>query len=173
MFRYEIIWDKKLTTGFLDANRKPMRRHENICVFYYKQPIYHPQKTPGKPYKKGKKALTDCYGKYEQLAGENPTGDRYPTSILEISNANRRKNGHPTEKPLELLEYLVKTYTNEGDLILDNCLGSGTTALAAKNLGRNFIGIELEEKYCRVAAKRVGLEFYIRDGQKILLEEPQ
>ena len=158
-FRYELIWDKVLSVGFLDANRKPLKRHENIIVFYRARGIYNPQKTPGEPYKRGKKALTPTYGAFEQYSSENVSGDRFPTSIVQISNANRNKKwGHPTQKPIELMEYLVKTYTNPGDVVLDFAMGSATTGEACLNLGRSFIGIDKELKYYDIARERLHVE---------------
>ena len=155
LFRYNLVWDKRLSVGFLNANRMPLRRHEEIIVFYKKLPTYNPQKSKGQPYYKGKGALTDNYGSYECLEVNNKSGDRFPTSIIEISNANRHKNGHPTQKPVALGEYLIRTYTNPGDLVLDNCAGSGSFLVAAKNTGRNYIGIELSEEYCGIARERL------------------
>ena len=154
-FKYEWVWDKKLATGFLDANRKPMKRHENIVVFSDSAIIYNPQFEKGTPYKRPPKADFAGYGKFELLAGCNETGDRYPTSIIEISNANRNKDGHPTQKPVALLEYLIRTYTNEGETVLDNTMGSGSTGVAAMLTGRRFIGIEMDPGYFVIAEKRI------------------
>jgi site-specific DNA-methyltransferase (adenine-specific) len=155
-FKYEWIWDKRLPTGFLDANRKPLKRHENVVVFCNNGSMtYNPIKFVGEPYKKGKKALTPSYGKYKCLPSVNESGERYPTSIIDISNANRNKDAHPTQKPVALLEYLIRTYTNEGDTVLDICMGSGTTGVAAVQTGRNFIGIEKDAGYFEIAAKRI------------------
>jgi len=154
-FRQEIIWDKVLPVGFLDANRKPMKRHENIILF---SPCgygtFNPQKTKGEPYTRPQRKMTPVYGKFIEIAGVNETGDRYPTSILEISNANRVKNGHPTQKPVDLLAYLIRTYTNEGETILDNTMGSGSTIVAAIQEGRNAIGIERDADYFAIAQQR-------------------
>lgn len=160
LYRYDLIWDKKLSSGFLNSKRMPLRRHEQIIVFYKKLPTYNPQmETRGKVRKKGITTETGKhttnYGKYKNTVSENNT--YYPTSILEFSNANRIEKVHPTQKPLSLIEYMIRTYTNEGDLILDNTCGSGTTGLGAKNLGRNFIMMEQDPKYYEIACKRVGL----------------
>ncbi len=155
MFRYCLVWDKKLTTGFLDANRKPMRRHEDVCVFYEAQPTYNPQMAAGMPYKRPPKKLTPIYGAFKELAGDNPTGDRYPTSILELTNADRNKDGHPTQKPVALGEYLIRTYTNGGDVVLDNTMGSGSFGVSAVNTSRNFIGIEKDAGYFAIAQRRI------------------
>jgi site-specific DNA-methyltransferase (adenine-specific) len=158
LYRYDLIWDKKLSSGFLNSKRMPLRRHEQIIVFYKKLPTYNPQmETRGKVRKKGITTETDKhttnYGKFKNTVSENNT--YYPTSILEFSNANRGEKVHPTQKPLALIEYMIKTYTNEGDLILDNTCGSGTTGLGAKNLNRNYIMMEQDPKYYEIACKRV------------------
>jgi len=155
-FKYEIIWDKKLSTGFLNAKKQVLRKHENILIFYKKQCIYNPQMTAGKQYDKGiSYDESSNYGKQIPVRALNETGDRYPTSIIEFSNADRRNKQHPTQKPVPLLEYLIKTYTNEGDTVLDNCMGSGSTGVACINANRNFIGIELDENYFNIAKKRI------------------
>ena len=156
LFKYEIIWDKKLSTGFLNAKKQVLRRHENILIFYKKQCTYNPQMTAGKPYDKGiSYDESSNYGKQVPVRALNETGDRYPTSIIEFSNADRRNKQHPTQKPTSLFEYLIKTYTNENELILDNCMGSGTTAVACINTNRNFIGFEKDTTYFEIAKKRI------------------
>lgn len=157
-FRYEWIWDKKLPTGFLDANRKPMKRHENIIIFAAGKHTYNPQKWHGKPYKKGKRALTSVYSEYRCEPGLNETGERYPTTILEFSNANRNGDGHPTQKPVALYEYLIYTYTGPGELVADITMGSGTTGVAALRLSRKFIGIEIAPEYFDIACRRIEQE---------------
>lgn len=154
-FRYDIIWEKPLATGFLNANRMPLRNHEHILVFYKNLPVYNPQKTPGKPYKMTRRSDTNNYGEVKNLHQEtnNPTGDRFPKSV--ISFASDKSKLHPTQKPLGLCEYLIKTYSNTDNLVLDNCCGSGTTLLAAKNLNRKWIGIEKEESYYKIAVERM------------------
>jgi len=160
MFKYDLIWDKKLSSGFLNAKRMPLRRHEQILCFYKKLPTYNPEMvTRGKVRKKGITTETgkhtSNYGKFENSVVEN--NEYYPTSIIEISNANRNAKEHPTEKPIELMEYLIKTYTNEGDTVLDNAMGSGTTNLACLKLNRKSIGIEKEKQYYDVAVRRLSL----------------
>ena len=156
LFKYDLIWDKKLPTGFLNAKRRPLRRHEQILCFYKKLPTYNPQMTNGEPYDKGiVKTFSSNYGKQTPVRAKNETGERYPTSILEFSNANQKDKLHPTQKPVELFEYLIKTYTNEGDVVLDNCIGSGTTAIACINTNRFFIGIEKEKEYVDIANRRI------------------
>lgn len=152
-FKYEWIWKKPLGTGFLNAKKQPLRNHEQVLVFYRQQCLYNPQKTPGKPYKVKKGSETMNYGKHDCVVTNNETGDRYPLTVQEF-NYDKEKL-HPTQKPLSLMEYLIKTYTNEGDTVLDNCMGSGTTGIACINTNRNFIGIEKDEKYFELASKRI------------------
>ena len=156
---YDLVWDKKSTTGFLNASRQPLRRHEDVLVIYKESVHYTPIKeTRGKPRNKGsyntRKGDGDmCYGAFENVESFNNT--YYPTSILEFSNANQKEKQHPTEKPVELVEYLINTYSKPGDMILDNAMGGGTSALAAKNTGRKFIGIEIDEEYYNISKKRI------------------
>ena len=156
MLRYEWIWDKKLGTGHLNAKKMPLKQHENILVFYKKLPTYNPQFKKGEPYNKGY-ALRESknWGKQKATLGINKTGKRYPTTILEFTNASQKGKVHPTQKPVPLFKYLIKTYTNDGELVLDNCMGSGTTGVACKNLNRKFIGIELDENYFNLAKERI------------------
>lgn len=156
-FRYDIIWEKPLATGFLNANRMPLRNHEHILIFYTKLPVYNPQKTSGEPYKITRRSDTTNYGQVKELhhITNNTTGERFPKSIIKFSSDKDKL--HPTQKPLALCEYLIKTYTNANDLVLDNCVGSGTTCLAAKNFNRKFIGMEKDENYFSIAKKRLGI----------------
>ncbi len=158
LFKYDLVWNKSLPTGFLNANRMPLRVHESILVFYKSLPVYNPVKWQSTPYYKCKRALTDNYGHYECTEGLNETGERFPVSILDITNGNRNKNGHPTEKPVALFEYLIKTYTNKGDIVLDNVIGSGTTAIAAYNTGRKWVGIEKDPDIFDMACERIEKE---------------
>jgi len=157
-FRYEWIWDKNGATGFLDANRRPLRRHENVLVFAGSQTIYNPVKWQGKPYKthgvprEGKNY--EGYNAHVALYKEND-GERYPTSIVEFRKGDTREIVHPTQKPVALYEYLIRTYTNEGDTVLDFTMGSGTTGVACVKTGRNFIGIELDPGYFAIAERRI------------------
>jgi site-specific DNA-methyltransferase (adenine-specific) len=155
LFKYDWIWKKTISSGQLNVNRQPLRAHENILVFYKEQPTYNQQFTNGKPYSINRKVTFkgESYNKQADSQKINE-GYRHPTSVLEFSNP-RIRGGHPTQKPVELFKYLIKTYTNEGDIVLDNCMGSGTTGVACKELGREFIGYELKEEYFRIAEKRI------------------
>ena len=154
--RYEWIWDKKLASGHLNAKRAPMKRHENVLVFYKKMPTYNPAMSFGLPYDKGiTKTFSENYGEQKGVRVVNTDGSRYPTTIIEESNANRNDRIHPTQKPVALFEYLIKTYTNKGETVLDNCMGSGTTAIACMNTERNFIGFELDETYYNKSLERI------------------
>ena len=156
-FRYDLIWHKTQGSDFLNANRKPLRSHENICVFYKKQPTYNPQKTDGKPYKaKSGETTSSNFGKFNgNHHTENKDGKRFPLSVLRFSGEHNRGKQHPTQKPVELLEWIIKTYTNDGETVLDNCMGSGSTGIACMNTGRKFIGIELDPTYFETAKKRL------------------
>lgn len=159
LWKYNLIWDKVLTSGFLNANRMPLRRHEDIMVFYKKPPVYNPQKVPGKP-NHGKGSVTHCvnhnYGSFKPIDNKDALGDmKFPTSLLCFEKTHPSKSVHPTQKPVALLEWLIRTYTNEGDTVLDNCMGSGSTCVAARNTNRNYIGFELDEKYFRIASERI------------------
>ena len=162
LFRYDLVWDKELTSGFLNANRQPLRRHENIAVFYKKQPIYNPQFTQGKPLHgkgtayKTKELKNHNYGNFAAVGDyRKGTTEKYPTSILRFPKPHPSTAVHPTQKSIELFEWLIKTYTNEGDLVLDNCMGSGTSVLACINTNRNFIGFEIDERYFNLAQNRM------------------
>jgi site-specific DNA-methyltransferase (adenine-specific) len=154
-FRYEIIWKKGRGTGFLNSNRMPLKFHENICVFYKKLPIYHPQYIPGERTKKVSvsTATTTNYRTFKRQDYINNTGQRRLGDVLEFNSVNY--GIHPTQKPLELIKCLLLTYTDRGGYVLDNCMGSGTTALACLEEGRNFIGFELEKEYYELAEKRI------------------
>ncbi|UVX29533.1 DNA methyltransferase [Klebsiella phage VLCpiS13f] len=154
MLRYEWIWEKPKATGHLNAKRAPMKAHENILVFYERLPIYNPQKTDGEPYKGcGGASKNDNYGGFDAAREGSADGSRYPRSVQKFKHET--KPLHPTAKPVALMEYLIKTYTNEGDTVLDNCMGSGTTGVACMNTGRRFIGIEKDESYFKIAKGRI------------------
>ncbi|MCP4764472.1 MAG: site-specific DNA-methyltransferase [archaeon] len=160
MLRYEWIWEKPSATGFLNAKKMPMKAHENILVFYECLPDYFPIKTHGHKKKTATKGAvnSECYGKAVKTVSYNST-ERYPRSVLKISS-DKQKTGkmHPTQKPLELMEYFIKTYTKENETVLDFCSGSSTTAIACENLNRKWMMIEKEEKYCEISAKRIEQE---------------
>jgi len=162
LYRYSLVWDKVLKTGFLNSKIMPLRQHEDILVFYKQLPTYNPQMVKCDAHKRnhskgnGKhREVNRCYGSYV----ETPTiisDEKFPTSIISIPKEHiNGKSYHPTEKPVKLLRYLVRTYTNEGDTVLDNCLGSGTTAIACIKENRHFIGFELNKKYYDLACKRI------------------
>lgn len=163
-YKYDWKWEKTQATGFFNAKKQPMRCIEDICVFYQKQCLYNPQKTEGhKPVNSYTKYLstvnkTEVYGKCtKELSGGGNT-DRFPRQLLTYSSDKQTCYLHPTQKPVALMEYLIKTYTNEGDTVLDCTMGSGTTGVACKNTGRKFIGIELDENYYNIAKERINGE---------------
>lgn len=165
MLKYEWVWNKILGTGHLNAKKMPMKSHENILVFYKKLPTYNPQMREGTPYFKTPSTTSSNYGKQIGMGGKS-NGDRYPVSILDFSNADRTNRLHPTQKPVELLEYLIKTYTNEEEVVLDNTMGSCSTGIACLNTNRNFIGIEMDDTYFDVCKNRINTyidENYLKD----------
>jgi len=146
-FKYKWVWEKSKPTNFLNAKKQPLRKHEDVCIFYKKQPTYNPQMTQGAAYDKGvrKNQLSGCYGDFEPVRVHS-NGERYPTDILYVKTAESEGEVlHPTQKPVELGRYLIRTYTDEGDIILDNTCGSGSFLVSAMLEGRNFIGIEKNE----------------------------
>lgn len=155
-FKYSWVWDKANSTGFLNAKKQPLRQTEDIVVFG-KGKTYNPiMEVRGNPRRKGgyiKGTGTENYGDFESVESFN--NEYYPTNLLRISNAARKGKIHPTQKPVELMEYLIRTYTNEGDTVFDNCMGSGTTGVACANTNRNFIGMELDREYYQTARKRI------------------
>ena len=152
IYKYSWVWSKSQVSGFLNAKKQPLREHEDICVFYKKQCTYNPQMTKGKMQLKNTGGDSSNYNKFE--ARPHYSDEYYPKTILDFP-LRRFKGGHPTQKPVELAEYLIKTYTNEGETVLDNCMGSGTTGVACLNTKRNFIGMELNETYFNVAKERI------------------
>ena len=156
-FRYCLVWDKKRSANPMLAKVQPLKVHEDIVVFYKSMPSYNPQMGSGefrnkKSYYKG--STSDAF-QYTNKQEDNFNNQYYPKSILDISNANQSGKIHPTQKPVALFEYLIKTYTNEGETVLDNCAGSGTTAIACLNTNRNYICIEKEPKYYEIAQNRI------------------
>jgi len=156
-YRYDWKWDKVKPSTGLHAKIMPLKDYEDIMVFYKKKAIYNPQmKEANIRIDKPRIANNgEAFGGKEILRQHKNNGLSYPRAILRFSNANQNNRLHPTQKPVDLCEYLIKTYTNEGEIVLDNCIGSGTTAIAALNTGRFFIGIEKEEKYVEIARKRI------------------
>lgn len=158
MFRYDLIWQKEQGTDFLNANRKPLKAHENILVFYRKTPVYNKQCTYGKPYtaNQGKKT-SDCWGDFKTgRCTDSPNGERNPVSVLKFK---RERGLHPTQKPVALLEWLIKTYTNPGAVVLDPSFGSGSVGVACANTGRRFVGVELDRSYFDAAAERIAAAY--------------
>ena len=156
-FRYALVWEKEQATNFMFLKKQFGKVHEDIGVFYRSQPTYNPQKTlANAPTRSGSANKVQSHALFGGTPKESGSMDRYPGSILRF-NRDRTKQ-HPTQKPVALMEYLIRTYTNPGDTVLDNCMGSGTTGVACVNTGRSFIGIEIEERYCEIAAKRLAQE---------------
>jgi site-specific DNA-methyltransferase (adenine-specific) len=156
LFKYKMVWDKNFKVGFMDANRRPMRQHEDILLFYKKPPIYNPQKSKGEKYKSKNATIPEYMNKIKRIDTINE-GDRYPSDIISFDSVtlSKERGLHPTQKPVALFEYLIKTYTNEGDLVLDNCSGSGTTAIACINTNRRYICMERDEGYYQKSVERV------------------
>ena len=167
LWRYNLIWDKVAKSGFLNSKRMPLRQHEDICVFYKQLPTYNPQMVKCEHHKRnhtkgnGKHSQKNsCYGTFVEV----PTivsDEKYPTSIISVSKEHKIGHFfHPTQKPVALIQYLIRTYSNDGDTILDNCMGSGTTAIACIREKRNFIGFELNPEYYEACRKRIINENY-------------
>ena len=152
-YRYDWVWVKSRGSGFLNARRMPLRAHESILVFYKEKPVYHAQMRPGKAYTvRSSLATSSCYGQFD---GGNVTasdGWRYPLDVLTYS---AERGSHPTQKPVPLLEYLIRTYTDTDAVVLDNCMGSGSTGVACVRAGRDFIGMEMDGGYFEIAKKRI------------------
>ena len=154
-YKYDVIWNKEYGRDPFATNKRPMKAHEIMSLFYKKQPTFNPQKTKGKPYldkREGQKIKSDHYVK--DRIGIVNNGTREPISVINIRPSNKNSL-HPTQKPVELMEYLIKTYTNENELILDFTMGSGSTGVACVNTNRNFIGIEQDSKYFEIACERI------------------
>jgi site-specific DNA-methyltransferase (adenine-specific) len=177
LFKYSWIWDKVKATGHLNAKKQPLRKFEDICVFYKKQCTYNPQmierEKPRVDKYSNEKVYegngNQVYGTFKRLS--NTYTHYYPTNIITFSNADQTKSLHPTQKPVALFEYLIRTYTNENEIILDNCIGSGTTAVAALKNNRKFIGFETEPKYIAIANQRIESTYNELDDEKILDDE--
>lgn len=154
-FRYEWIWEKPQGTNPMNVKVMPLKSHENILVFYRSTPIYNPQmwfSTPYSGFSSNTSKIGEVYGSAQSKHRDNPDGSRYPKTVLKFK---QEKGSHPTQKPVALMEYLIKTYSNEGDVVLDNTMGSGTTGVACINTQRQFIGIEKDETYFQVAKDRI------------------
>ena len=156
LFKYKMVWDKNFKVGFMDANRRPMRQYEDILIFYKKPPIYNPQKYKGSKYKSKNSTIPEYMSKIKRIDTINE-GDRYPSDIISFDSVtlSSERGLHPTQKPVALFEYLIKTYTNEGEIVLDNCSGSGTTAIACINTNRKYICMERDETYYQKSVERV------------------
>ena len=155
-YRYEWVWNKRKGSNFAHVKKMPLNVHEYAVVFYKKLPTYNPQMTEGRPYTQKRKqesvkGIADNLGRYTTVSN----GLRYPKTIIEVDGIAQRDIIHPTQKPVSLFEYLIKTYTNSGETVLDNCIGSGTTAIACINTNRNFIGFEKDETYYKLAIDRI------------------
>lgn len=156
-YRYNWVWEKSKATGYLNSKKLPMKAHEDICVFYQKPPIYNPQKWQSTPYNKGSAHRpTEVYGKQVEVLVKNDSGLRYPRTVQYFKTAESEgKVHHPTQKPISLFEYLIRTYTNENEIVLDSCAGAGTTALAALNSNRKYVCIEKDKEYYDVMRNRI------------------
>lgn len=168
-FKYALVWEKSKSSGYLNAKKQPLRSHEDIVIFYKKQPTYNPQMTKSDPYDKGK-AVRDAvqYGQQTKAVHvKSEDGLRYPRSVLYFKTAENEGKLHPTQKPISLYEYLVRTYSNKNDVILDPCMGSGTTGIAALNAERNFIGIERDIEFYNKAKDRLDTHKRNLDGRLV------
>ena len=161
-YKYDWVWKKNLKTGFLNAKKMPLLNNELISVFYRKPPTYNPimeKRTTVKAGNKKHSTATNNYGDYSKTFNDNQTDFIYPSRVIEnikcVHNSSNDKVNHPTQKPVELCEYLIETYTNEGETVLDMTMGSGSTGVACKNTNRDFIGIEMNEEYFKIAKQRI------------------
>jgi len=156
MFKYCWVWEKTMASNFALAKKQPFKKHEDVCVFYLRQPAYNPQMGKGKPYtdKERDRSMGVTGDALPSKKAITNIGTRYPSSVQKFSNGNNG-NVHPTQKPVALLEYLIRTYTNEGETVLDFTQGSGSTGCAAVNTGRKYIGIEMDEHYFDIGSKRI------------------
>ncbi len=162
-FRYCWVWEKDAGSNFANVKYQPMKEHEDVCVFYRKTPVYNPQMQERTGSRKGRETTTIDSGRMESVYGTQEGRGKLPVAPLRyprsIQRFNRERGLHPTQKPIPLMEYMVRTYTNEGDTVLDNCMGSGTAGVACANTGRKFIGIERDEKYFDIASNRISDAF--------------
>ena len=157
--RYDWIWHKSHATGHLNSKKMPMREHEHVLIFYRKTPVYNPQfteKDPSRVRPDSRTKGTSSWGEFGlEPHRDVSTSTAFPRSVIKVNSNTRKATLHPTQKPEALMEYFVRTYTNEGDTVLDNCMGSGTTGVVCRRLGRDFIGIEKDETYFGAAKKRI------------------
>jgi DNA modification methylase len=168
--KYELIWEKSKATGHALCNVRPMKAHENVLVFCHGRECFNPQKTAGKPYKQRLGTSESVEFATGTKRNDNETGERFPRSVLYFKTAESEgRSVHPTQKPVALMKYLIRTYTNEGETVLDNTMGSGTTGVACVNAGRKFIGIEMDDTYFDIAKTRV-LESEMQRSTPKLLE---
>jgi site-specific DNA-methyltransferase (adenine-specific) len=169
MFRYCWVWEKSRATNFLDCKKKPLKKHEDICVFYSNQPTYNPNMVKGAAHSRGgaSPGPAHVWGKFNDRK-ETGSDEYYPLSIIQF--ASEMVPMHPTQKPVALMEYLIRTYTNEGETVLDNTMGSGTTGVACVNTGRNFIGIEKDAGYFEIAQQRIEQALRTERQMQMLLE---
>jgi site-specific DNA-methyltransferase (adenine-specific) len=168
LFKYSLVWEKSKSTGYLNSKKMPMRSHEDILVFYKKLPVYNPQMVDGDPYDKGKAVRpTEVYREQKKAVHvKNETGKRFPRSVQYFKTAESEgKVYHPTQKPISLMEWLIKTYSNDGDVVLDNCIGSGTTAIACLRTNRKYIGIDIDEDYIKITNDRIAEELRLINGR--------
>ena len=155
-FKYEWVWEKPKATGHALCNVRPMKAHENVTVFCQAREPYSPQKSQGKPYKGGVGLAESPEFSTGTVRYGSADGTRFPRSVVRFKNASfESRNQHPTQKPVALMEYMIRTYTHEGQAVMDNCMGSGTTGVACANTGRDFIGIERDDKYFAIASERI------------------
>ena len=164
-YKYDWVWEKSKASNFLQAKYMPLKAHENVLIFGNGKVNYYPQKTQGKPFNKGSRKndngiATEVYNKIPNAGMEikNENGLRNPRTVQYFKTAEREGKHHPTQKPVALMEYLISTYTNEGELVLDFTMGSGSTGVACNKLFRNFIGIEMDENYFNIASDRIGAQ---------------
>lgn len=165
LFRYDWVWEKGNATGFFNAKLMPLRAHESVCVFYRKLPTFNPQKTTGHPRRtaKRKSINSECYGKAVQVTEYNST-ERYPRSVQFFSSDKQKANLHPTQKPVALMQYLIRSYSNPGETVLDVTMGSGTTGVASVLENRRFIGIEKDQHFFKLASERIKKELSAISG---------
>ncbi|WP_439885802.1 DNA-methyltransferase [Pseudomonas syringae] len=163
-YKYEWIWEKGAATGFLNAKKQPLRAHESAQVFYRKQPVYNPRMTTGHERKtsKRKSVESECYGKALNLTEYDST-ERYPRSVQFFSSDKQTASYHPTQKPVAWMDFLISTYTNPGQIVMDNTMGSGTTGVACIQSGRRFIGIERDAAIFGTASERIAAAITLRD----------